>query len=75
MNKELRDKLLALRHIALDMDGTIYMENNIFPFTLEFLAKLTRMGITYNLFPDYFLIYLQYLLIPLLGKLHSTTDL
>ncbi|MBR0175228.1 MAG: hydrolase, partial [Bacteroidales bacterium] len=48
MNSELRDKLLALRHIALDMDGTIYMENNIFPFTLDFLAKLTRMGITYS---------------------------
>ena len=48
MNKDLRDKLLALRHIALDMDGTIYMENNIFPFTLDFLAKLTRMGITYS---------------------------
>ncbi len=48
MNNELREKLLALRHIALDMDGTIYMENNIFPFTLDFLAKLDRMGISYS---------------------------
>ena len=52
MNKELRDKLLALRHRALDMYGTIYMENNIFPFTLDFLAKLTRMGITYSFYAE-----------------------
>ena len=48
MNKKLKDKLLAIRHVALDMDGTIYLSNSIFPFTLDFLAKLTRLGITYS---------------------------
>lgn len=48
MNKELKDQLLAIKHVALDMDGTIYLSNSIFPFTLDFLAKLTRLGITYS---------------------------
>ena len=48
MTEELKSRLLKIKHVALDMDGTIYMENNIFPFTLDFLAKLRRMGITYS---------------------------
>ena len=48
MTEELKSRLLKIRHVALDMDGTIYMENNIFPFTLDFLAKLRSMGITYS---------------------------
>ena len=48
MNKDLRESLLKIKHVALDMDGTIYLSNTIFPFTLEFLAKLGRMGISYS---------------------------
>ena len=48
MNNELRDKLLAIKHVALDMDGTIYLSNTIFPFTIDFLSKLDGMGISYS---------------------------
>ena len=40
--------LRKLRHIALDMDGTIYLGSNIFPFTLDFLHRLDRLGIGYS---------------------------
>lgn len=40
--------MLAIKHVALDMDGTIYLSNSIFPFTLDFLAKLDRLGISYS---------------------------
>lgn len=48
MTEDIKNKLLQIKHVALDMDGTIYMENNIFPFTLPFLAKLRSLGITYS---------------------------
>lgn len=41
-------QLEKIKHVALDMDGTIYMGNSIFPFTLDFLAKLKRLGISYS---------------------------
>ena len=37
-----------IRHIALDMDGTIYMGNSLFPWTKPFLAELTELGIGYT---------------------------
>ncbi len=46
------DEMMAacrrIRHVALDMDGTIYMGSTLFPFTKDFLAKLTRLGIGYS---------------------------
>lgn len=48
MEDKLRQQLADIRHIALDMDGTIYLSNTIFPFTLDFLRKLDRLGITYS---------------------------
>lgn len=48
MTEELRSKLSRIRHVALDMDGTIYLSNTIFPFTIPFLEKLRRLGITYS---------------------------
>ena len=44
MNYELR----KIRHVALDMDGTIYLGNTLFPYTLDFLHQLTELGITYS---------------------------
>lgn len=41
-------KLRRIRHLALDMDGTIYMENNLFPFTLDFLDAMQKAGIGYS---------------------------
>lgn len=46
------DELMAacrkIRHVALDMDGTIYMGSTLFPFTKDFLARLTANGIGYS---------------------------
>ena len=48
MNDEVRGMLRGIRHVALDMDGTIYLGSSLFPFTLPFLDKLDRMGIGYS---------------------------
>src|SRR6266853_7013424 len=37
-----------VRHVALDMDGTIYSGRTLFPFTLPFLSLLTELGIGYT---------------------------
>jgi len=46
------DRLMAacrrIRHVALDMDGTIYMGSTLFHFTKDFLAMLTANGIGYS---------------------------
>lgn len=41
-------KLRAVKHVALDMDGTIYLGSNIFPYTLDFLKALEGAGIGYT---------------------------
>jgi NagD protein len=48
LTPELKAKLRKIKHLALDMDGTIYMENNIFPYTLDFLDKMAKAGIGYS---------------------------
>lgn len=40
--------LKKIKHVALDMDGTIYLGDTIFPFTLDFLSRLKQMGISYS---------------------------
>ncbi len=42
------DMLRAVRHVALDMDGTIYKGGTLFPFTSAFLRQLTKSGITHS---------------------------
>ena len=42
------EKLRRIRHLALDMDGTIYLGKNIFPFTLWFLQSMREAGIGYS---------------------------
>ena len=37
--------LAQLRHVILDLDGTIYLDEQLFPETQPFLALLTRYGI------------------------------
>lgn len=44
----LRERLSHIRHVALDMDGTIYMGQSLFPYTRSFLQRLREMGITYS---------------------------
>lgn len=48
MEKKIKEHLARIKHVALDMDGTIYMGSNIFPFTIPFLNRLKSMGITYS---------------------------
>lgn len=45
---ELRERLRNIRHVALDMDGTIYMGMSLFPYTKPFLAGLKELGISYS---------------------------
>jgi NagD protein len=40
--------LQTIRHLALDMDGTIYKGGTLFDFTPTFLARLREMGIGYT---------------------------
>ena len=48
LTPELKAKLSRIKHVALDMDGTIYMGSNIFPFTIGFLEDLSRAGVGYS---------------------------
>ena len=46
--EELKARLAGIRHVALDMDGTIYMGMSLFDYTIPFLRSLREMGITYS---------------------------
>ena len=45
---ELMARLRRLRHVALDMDGTIYMGMTLFPYTKPFLSGLKEQGVRYS---------------------------
>jgi len=47
MNKE-SQFLQRIQHVALDMDGTIYLGDTLFDCTLPFLNELDRLGISYS---------------------------
>ena len=47
-HEELMARLRRLKHVALDMDGTIYMGATLFPYTKPFLAGLKDGGIRYS---------------------------
>ncbi len=40
--------LSQIRHVVLDMDGTLYQGNHLFPETVPFLTGLRRLGIDYT---------------------------
>ena len=42
------DKLGKIRHMALDMDGTLYLGGRLFPWTQGFLKTLRERGIGYT---------------------------
>jgi HAD superfamily hydrolase (TIGR01450 family) len=42
------DDLGRIRHVALDMDGTLYRGRRLFDATLPFLGRLRRLGIGYT---------------------------
>ena len=41
-------RLEKIRHVALDMDGTIYKGGTLFDATAPFLAALRELGIGYT---------------------------
>ena len=45
---QLKEACRRIRHVALDMDGTIYLGSQLFPWTKGFLKKLTDNGIGYS---------------------------
>ena len=47
-DEELKDACRRIRHVALDMDGTIYLGSQLFPWTKGFLQKLSDNGIGYS---------------------------
>jgi NagD protein len=46
--KVLLKRLRKIRHVALDMDGTIYTDNTLFPATLPFLRLLKSLDISHT---------------------------
>lgn len=44
----MNERLAALRHVVLDMDGTIYLGRRLFPATAPLLALLQRLGMGYS---------------------------
>ena len=48
VSPELRAKLAKIKHLALDMDGTIYLGSTLFPFTTKFLSDMKEAGISYS---------------------------
>ncbi|MBO4340190.1 MAG: HAD-IIA family hydrolase [Bacteroidales bacterium] len=48
LSPELLKQLSGIRHIALDMDGTIYLGSRLFPWTNGFLSQLRSLGIGYS---------------------------
>ena len=45
---ELRERLSKIKHLARDMDGTIYLGSTLFPYTLKFLSDMKEAGIGYS---------------------------
>ena len=48
MDTNTQNKLARIKHVALDMDGTIYMGDSLFPFTIQCLEKLKKLNISYS---------------------------
>jgi NagD protein len=46
--QELYKRLLSVKHVALDMDGTIYKGSTLFPFTVQALDALRQLNIGYS---------------------------
>ncbi len=47
-SEELLARLSRVKHVSLDMDGTIYLGSRLFPFTMDFLQGLDSLGIGHS---------------------------
>ena len=45
-------RLEGVRHLALDLDGTLYLGGKLFPFTLAFLDEVKRLGLGRTFFTN-----------------------
>src|SRR5688572_18847303 len=41
-----------IRHLALDLDGTLYLGGTLFPFTVPFLARIRELGLGRTFFTN-----------------------
>ncbi|MGM5631848.1 HAD-IIA family hydrolase [Apibacter raozihei] len=48
LTPELQEKIKKLKHVALDMDGTIYNGTTLFPYTISFLERLKKIGVSHS---------------------------
>lgn len=48
LTAEVTERIRRIKHVALDMDGTIYNGSTLFPFTIAFLDKMKELGIGYS---------------------------
>jgi HAD superfamily hydrolase (TIGR01450 family) len=48
----LHQKLTHVRHLALDLDGTLYLGGQLFDFTRPFLARILNLGIGRTFFTN-----------------------
>ena len=48
ISPELLERVKKIKHVALDMDGTIYNGSTLFPYTISFLNQLKRLGVSYS---------------------------
>ena len=48
ISPQLIAQLKQVKHVALDMDGTIYNGSTLFPYTIQFLESLKKAGIGYS---------------------------
>lgn len=48
LSPQLIEQLKKIKHVALDMDGTIYNGSTLFSYTIEFLERLKKAGIGYS---------------------------
>jgi NagD protein len=46
------NRLASIKHLALDLDGTLYLGRKLFPFTLDFLQQLKELGIGRTFFTN-----------------------
>ena len=47
-HQTLLERVKQIKHVALDMDGTIYKGNTLFPYSVPFLACLKDLGVGYS---------------------------
>ena len=45
-------RMEGVRHLALDLDGTLYLGGKLFPFTLPFLNEVKRLGLGRTFFTN-----------------------